>query len=651
MKNKLLLFLALLIHVCVFSQSPKEIIDSLKTELTKNPSDSIKVKSFSDLCWFYRTVSMDSAFFYGNKALELSKNTKNENGIAQAYNDIGILHYTLAEYNEAMGNYRNSLNIRKRIKDTLGQASLYNKMGLCFQNTFKLDSAIYYNTRALEIYEQQNKLKNASALKGNIANIYRGLKQYDKALKTHLEILETAKTIEDYPMMTRSYNNIANAYLHLQDTLNSKRYFKQGIEVAKTHNLYNELGALYNNYGSLLASTGQMQDGIDNILKSLSIRKKITDNQGIASSSLNLGDLYLRMGEYKTAKGYLDEGIKLAEQYNANELRVNGYSNLSYYFAFNKNIDSVQYYQRKYKLVEDSLFNNRITREVAEVQEKYNANERENQILLQRAELAEKERDISYKNNFILGLVALAVVISLFGFLVYNQQKLKHNQLKKETELKEALIKIETQNKLQDQRLRISRDLHDNIGAQLTFIISSLDNLKYGFKLPDNLSEKLKHISEFTSSTIYELRDTIWAMNKTEISFEDLQARISNFIEKANKSSHAVTFNFNVDKELKNHKMFTSVQGMNIYRIIQEAINNALKYANATQIDVDFSSKNTVYELKITDNGIGFDLNNIEFGNGINNMKKRAHELEAEFEITSQLNNGTTIRVYKTRNT
>lgn len=651
MKNKLLLFLALLIHVCVFSQSPMEIIDSLKTELSKNPSDSIKVKSYSDLCWFYRTVSMDSAFFYGNKALELSKSTINENGIAQAYNDIGILHYTLAEYNEAMGNYRNSLNIRKRIKDTLGQASLYNKMGLCFQNTFKLDSAIYYNTRALEIYEQQNNLKNASALKGNIANIYRGLKQYDKALKTHLEILETAKTIEDYPLMTRSYNNIANAYLHLQDTLNSKRYFKQGIEVAKTHNLYNELGALYNNYGSLLASTGQMQDGIDNILKSLSIRKKITDNQGIASSSLNLGDLYLRMGEYKTAKGYLDEGIKLAEQYNANELRVNGYSNLSYYFAFNKNIDSVQYYQRKYKLVEDSLFNNRITREVAEVQEKYNANERENQILLQRAELAEKERDISYKNNFILGLVALAVVISLFGFLVYNQQKLKHNQLKKETELKEALIKIETQNKLQDQRLRISRDLHDNIGAQLTFIISSLDNLKYGFKLPDNLNDKLKYISEFTSSTIYELRDTIWAMNKSEISFEDLQSRISNFIEKANKSSHAVTFNFNVDKELKNHKMFTSVQGMNIYRIIQEAINNALKYANATQIDVDFSSKNTVYELIITDNGIGFDLNNIEFGNGINNMKKRAHELEAEFEITSQLNKGTTIRVYKTRNT
>lgn len=651
MKKLLLLIIVLQLNFNGFSQNPIKIIDSLKIELSKNPSDSIKVKAYSDLCWYYRAISMDSAFFYGNKALKLSQDTKNKNGIAQAYNDIGILYYTLAEYNEAMINYRKSLVIRLNTKDTLGQASLYNKMGLCYQNTFKLDSAIYYNTRALQIYEQKNNQKHASALKGNIANIYRGLKQYDKALNMHLEIAETAKSIDDYPLLTRSYNNIANAYLHLQDTLNSVKYFKQGIEVAKSNSLDNELGALYNNYGSLLSSTGQMAEAIDNTLKSLQIRKKISDNQGIASSSLNLGDLYLKIGEYKIAKKYLDEGLMLAEQNKANELRVNGYNNLSYYFAYTNNRDSVQYYQNKYRQIEDSIFNNRITKEVAEVQEKYNANERENQILKQRAEIAEKERDISQKNSYILGLVGLAIVLSLFGYLLYNQQKLKHRQLKKESELKEALVRIETQNKLQDQRLRISRDLHDNIGAQLTFIISSLDNLKYGFKLPENLNEKLTYISEFTSSTIYELRDTIWAMNKSEISFEDLQSRISNFIEKANKSSDAISFNFNVDSELKNNKMFTSVQGMNMYRIIQEATNNALKYANASQIDVNFSLKDSIFELSVIDNGTGFDPNQVEFGNGLNNMKKRAHELDAQFEVKSVIDKGTTIRVFKSVNT
>ena len=148
-----------------------------------------------------------------------------------------------------------------------------------------------------------------------------------------------------------------------------------------------------------------------------------------------------------------------------------------------------------------------------------------------------------------MGLVILAIVVAILGYLLFNQQKLKNQQLQKESELKEALIKIESQNKLQEQRLSISRDLHDNIGAQLTFIISSIDNLQYGFKITnEKLTNKLSSISEFTKETIYELRDTIWAMNKSEISLEDLQTRISNYIDKANKASDVINFNFNIDE-------------------------------------------------------------------------------------------------------
>lgn len=188
-----------------------------------------------------------------------------------------------------------------------------------------------------------------------------------------------------------------------------------------------------------------------------------------------------------------------------------------------------------------------------------------------------------------MGLGVLAVILSLLGYLFYSQQRIKNRQLQKENELKDALIKIETQNRLQEQRLRISRDLHDNIGAQLTFIISSLDNLKYGFQLPEKLSNKLKSISEFTSTTIYELRDTIWAMNKNEISLEDLQSRISNFIDKANFATDRIKFDFKSNASDDKNFTLTSVQGMNVYRIVQEAINNALKYANAKNITVDFN--------------------------------------------------------------
>lgn len=650
MFKKTFFLVAVVLLTFQYANSQEAIIDSLKITLFKNPSDSIRVKTYSDLCWYYRNVSVDSAFVYGKKALVLSEKTKNEQGRAQAYNDIGILHYGLADYDSAMQNYRQSLSIRKKLNDTSGIASIYNKMGLCFQNTFKLDSAIYYNTRALEIYESQNNIRYASALKGNIANIYRGLKQYDKALNIHLELANTADEINDNQLLTRSYNNIANAYLHMQDTVNSVKYFKLGIEVGETNKLDRELGALYNNYGSVLSSLGQSDLAIENTLKSLAIRQKIKDNQGIASASLNLGDLYLRNGEFDKAKIYLDEGLKLAELYKADELRVNGYNNMSYYFAYNKNIDSVSYYQMLNKRVEDSIFNNRITKEVAEVQEQYNANEREKQILTQRAELAEKERDLSQKNSFIIGLIALAIVLSLIGFIVYNQQKLKNAQLQKENELKDALLKIETQNRLQEQRLRISRDLHDNIGAQLTFIISSLDNLKYGFELPEKLNSKLQVISAFTSTTIYELRDTIWAMNKNEITLEDLQVRISNFIEKADNATDKIDFKFHIDESLMNSLKFSSVEGMNIYRIIQEAINNALKYANPNQVSVFIKKENDNLLIGIIDDGLGFDTNTVQLGNGLNNMRKRAHEIGAEFDLESNIKKGTRVAVIKALN-
>ena len=236
------------------------------------------------------------------------------------------------------------------------------------------------------------------------------------------------------------------------------------------------------------------------------------------------------------------------------------------------------------------------------------------------------------------------MLLGILGYLFYNQQRLKNHQLQKESELKTALAKIETQNKLQEQRLRISRDLHDNIGAQLTFIISSLDNLKYRFKdMGDQLSGKLSSISGFTSQTIYELRDTIWAMNKENITFEDLQVRISNFIDQAKVASEKTSFSFEIDSEVNKEHILTSVEGMNTYRVIQEAVNNALKYSEATEIAVGISEVNDSINIAIKDNGIGFAETKVEVGNGLNNMKKRARELGANFVINSGAGEGTTI--------
>ena len=649
MKIKFLSTILLLLYLVTtdcFSQNSTKIIDSLKQVIQSKPSDSIKIKTFSDLCWYYRSVSTDSAFTYGNRALNLAKTTKNRQGEAQAYNDLGILYYDASNFKKAITYYKKTKHYREIVNDSMGMASAYNKLGIAYQRIFKMDSAIYYATNALKIYEDKNHVQYAAIIKNNIANIYQDLKQYDKALKTHLEVADIRKEIKDLNGLTYSYTNIGNAYLFLKDTLQALNYYTKGIEIAKRNNFKGELATLYNNLGSVYKGQKKFYKAIEVYNKSFDIRKKLNDNYGVASAAINIGSLYLSSGKINQAEEKLRFGLNISKKTEAKELELTAYGSLLSYFAFKKNTDSILHYQNLYNSTQDSIFSDRITKQVAEVQEKYDAAEREKKILLQRADIAEKELNLNQKNTQLLGLGILAVVIALLGYLLFNQQKLKNAQLKKESELKEALVKIETQNRLQEQRLRISRDLHDNIGAQLTFIISSIDNLKYGFKITnDKLNTKLDSISDFTKDTIYELRDTIWAMNKNEISLEDLQARVSNFVDKASASANKISFNFNIDPSLSKDKQFTSVKGMNIYRIIQEAVNNAIKYAKATSINVNIKEDANLLQLSIIDDGIGFDKTKIKSGNGLNNIKKRAQDINATININSVLGKGTSVKL------
>ena len=132
-------------------------------------------------------------------------------------------------------------------------------------------------------------------------------------------------------------------------------------------------------------------------------------------------------------------------------------------------------------------------------------------------------------------------------------------------------------------------------------------------------------------------------MNSEEISFEDLEIRINNFIEKAKLSQEKISYSFAIDERLKTKKL-SSVEGMNVYRTIQEAVNNSLKYAVADIISVNIIPFGNQTSITIKDNGKGFDIATIEKGNGLKNMQKRIEEIKGKFDLESN-ENGTKIEV------
>lgn len=377
----------------------------------------------------------------------------------------------------------------------------------------------------------------------------------------------------------------------------------------------------------------------------LKFYKPTKNPYAIGSIYTNLGMYARRAKKYDYALRIFDSAIYYSKKSKYIETSVWIYDERAQVYKAQNNIRKALEDTEKLLKIKDSVFKNTRDQTVQETEAKYQTAKKEIEIAQQKKELLEKELAIKNRNFYAILLAAALLILGIIFFAVYKRNQLKKQQLQKEIDLKDALAKIKTQNRLQEQRLRISRDLHDNIGSQLTFIISSIDNLKYVSKdASEKLKEKLVGISSFTSETIHQLRDTIWAMNKNEITVENLHTRILSFTEKAKIATQNI--HFSVDYNIDKNETFSSIEGMNLFRVVQEAINNAIKYAEASKIEVIIDKKQNEFVISIIDNGIGFDIKTVELGNGLSNMEKRMSEIGGKVQILSTVNQGTTIHLF-----
>ncbi|MAN59224.1 MAG: hypothetical protein CMC08_05235 [Flavobacteriaceae bacterium] len=445
-----------------------------------------------------------------------------------------------------------------------------------------------------------------------------------------------------------SLNNMGLNLARLGRFSEAEEYYLESAQVAKALSKLGDYYVAKNLLGDLYLEQGQPARAIPLFLEVVEERNaKNIDRRANVTTISNLIQAYADLNRPASALPYVESGALLMQEFPEQRNAAVDYyrESAKTYFMLNQSKKGNALLQQSMAL-RDSIFSSENAEKVANLETRFKVAEQDRNLMETRANLAERELEVTRKNKLMYGSFGLVIIIALLAYLVYNQQKLKNRQLQKEGELKTALARIETQNKLQEQRLRISRDLHDNIGSQLTFIISSIDTLSYGMKEASApVSQKLSRISEFTSQTIYELRDTIWAMNKSHITLEDLGARIHNFIEKAGSVQNGSKFRFTIADDVSMDTSLSSVQGMNVYRIIQEAVNNALKHANAQQITVQIAKRGTTLALTIHDDGTGFEPQEKADGHGLANIRKRAKDLNGTVTIESAPQLGTTIEV------
>ncbi len=204
---------------------------------------------------------------------------------------------------------------------------------------------------------------------------------------------------------------------------------------------------------------------------------------------------------------------------------------------------------------------------------------------------------------------------------------------------------MEVEHKIQLERQRISRDLHDNVGAQLSYILRTLDNMS-----SETENIRLQNLQLFTQETMRNLRESIWAIQKESITSTELFLRFKKYAGTFAEEANLPTVSFK--QNLPTAHLLSPTHALHLFRILQEAFQNAIKHSQATEIQVIFE-ETTQGEFHITlqDNGIGFDVavgKQKEGHYGLKNLQERAEEMGAKLWIESVVGNGTIcmVRLY-----
>ncbi len=633
MKKHAALLLSVLLCACLTAQNTK--LDSVKNILrTGNPRQQFE--ALTTLADYYSDNDLGQSMRYARLSLQKAKSVKDDTFMARAYNSIANVYQYKSQIDSAVAFHYKALAVRQKIKDSVGIADTFNNIGIAYDQQANFAQALRFYFKALAYYDRKNLPGKQAMTYSNIGIVYKAQKEYKKALQYYRKAYEAYLQTTDEFGKTVSAGNLGSILINFgryEESLQyseiaRKGYLKIDGDRFTGYPLSN-MAIVYDSLKKYELSNRCYADAI-RLHEQYGNGFEVSENANSYASSL------IRQQKYAESIALSNKAIDFAKSSDAFLSLVQAYKNLSVAQAKTGHFEQAYHYANLYNKGKDSLFAEEKTKAVFEMETKYETEKKER--LLQ-----EKETEARQQNFVLAGVSLLALAVIAIVLLLFRQQRLKNTQLQQEYQLKTAIAQIETQNKLQEQRLSISRDLHDNIGAQLTFIISSIGNIRQAFDLqPSKLSDKLQHISNFTQSTIVELRDTIWAMNHNSIGFDDLRARMLNFVEQAREAADGIDFTFEIDPELDPVQL-TSVAGMNIYRTVQEAVHNAVKYSEADQIAIAADRIDGEIRITITDNGIGFDKTETGLGNGLPNMEKRIESIGGVFSLHSEKQKGTHI--------
>lgn len=626
-----------------FSSTTKkrqEYIRKAFSIIVNQPDDSLqRVNLFRVANRYYNLNDWNKYQEMTKIVLEKAVSSHDSVSIAKAYSYLGDYYGSKGVSDTAFTYYFKAEKMYIKQDDKLNLAKTrLNKAMLQYNESDFLGSEISA-LKALSVLKGEKANDIVYELNNLLGTVNNELGEFDKAIEFHnkaLASLDKETTPVEYQYIATSMNNMGFVYQNLNQYTKAIPYFQKGLEQKKELILYKPFvyALLLDNLGYSRFKLNESKGLPELFLESLKIRDSLNLTIGIIVSQNHLSEYFASKGDSAKALQYSNEALTIARKSkNARNLLL-PLKQLAILepqkaFAYNK----------EYIHINDSL-----QKAERKMGEKFTRIEYETD------EIKQENTDLTTQNRNLVYIFGSVLILGLFLYII-KAQKAKNRELLYKQEQQKANeeiynLMISQQSNVETIRVvekkRVAQELHDGVLGRMFGVRMNLDSLN---KINDELA------SQQRNSYLVELKNI--EQDIREISHDlnrEKSELINNFVAivvdlfEAQKKTYKPKLVYSIDSSIRWDLMSNAVK-INLYRVVQESLQNINKYATANSIKIEFKKGIDGLFLRIGDDGVGFNVKKAKKGIGLQNMLSRVNECNGTFDVKSKKGEGTTITV------
>ncbi len=632
-------------------------IDSLIARCEMDISDANRMLCYLDISYFYQPIDTLEMWVYYHKTVDLANKTGATEMVSSAQLDIGNWYGYIGNLDKSEEWYMKAIRVSKANGDVrtemlswLNIAGLeltrtnyerhvkivdsclvvaiaqkipdvempcYGLYGMNYWRMGEYDKAMEYSLKSLKMAEELGWKDKVLQLYNNIGLIYKDREEYDKALFYLKKSLD-----RDYFIDPEIYHHIGRIYLEQGEIDLATTYLDTTRVLADERSNVDLQSGVLNSLSELEFVHENYDKALINLLEAKQIINGTDQKEYLGRVYLNLSKVHRLMSENDSAIFYAKLAVKRSALLDEKETLSTGYLYWSEALQANGDFEQALVFNEKYSEVKNKILNEKRLKNISVAEIKYETAKKDLEIersqqRLKNVQVEKNDMIIKWGVSFILMVLFF---VALFAFL-------KVESTKKEKKLLEEFAKNIIQSQ-EDERKKISGDLHDSIGQNLLLI-----------KRDDEIT-KNPQLNALVAETLEEVRAISRNLHPVQLERLGFTRALELVIDNCEKSGDIV-----FSDELENIDGLLSKEiEINLYRIIQECLSNILKHskAKAAKLKIDVVKQNVIVEIQ--DNGIGFSYNQkIKTGKtiGLTSLNERTKHLNGTLKVKSEIGKGT----------